>query len=145
MKDDLTYMKKQLKWAQVIMTINVNHCHKDIIYEVSQEVFFNRRNIKIKRLCLKLNDKNIALNKILQKIKIIYWLELSAFIKIHSVFYVMHLLAVIMNPLLIQINASPESVIVDNQNKWVIDKIIDSHHTEINHRLQYWVKSHNYS
>ena len=47
------------------MTINVNcHC-KDITYEVSQKVFFNYHNIKIKRLCLKLNDKNIGLYKIL--------------------------------------------------------------------------------
>ena len=72
MKDSLTYMKKQLKQAQVIMTININcHC-KDVIYEMSQKVFLNCRNIKIKRPCLKLNDKNISLYKILQKVKITY-------------------------------------------------------------------------
>ena len=84
-------MKKQLKWTQVIMTINVNcHC-KDVIYKMSQKVFFDCHNIKIKRLCLKLNDKNINLYRILQKVGTIYWLKLSAFIKIHLVFYVMHL------------------------------------------------------
>ena len=126
------------------MTNNANcHC-KDVTYKVSQKVFLDCYNIKIKRLCLKLNNKNISLYKILQKVETIYWLELSAFIKIHSVFHIMHLQAAVTDPLLRQINASSESVIINDQNEWVIDEIIDSCYTNINHRLQYWVKWHNY-
>ena len=126
------------------MTNNVNcHC-KDVIYEISQKVFLDCYNIKIKRLCLKLNDKNIDLYKILQKVKITYQLKLLTFIKIYSVFYVMYLQAAVINPLSKQINTSFRSVIVDDQKKWVIDEIIDSHRTKINHHLQYWVKWHNY-
>ena len=73
------------------MINNTNCDHKDVIYEVGQKIFFDCCNIKIKRLCLKLDDKNIDLYKILQKIEIIYWLELLVFIKIHLIFYVMHL------------------------------------------------------
>ena len=144
MKNDLTYIKKLLKQTQAIITNNVNYHRKDVTYKVSQKVFFNYHNIKIKRLCLKLNDKNIGLYKILQKVEITYWLKLLAFMKIHSVFHIMHLQTAVMNSLLRQINAPLRSVIVDNQNKWVIDEIIDFCHTEINYHLQYWVKWHNY-
>ena len=54
------------------MINNVNCYHKDIIYEVSQKVFLDYYNIKIKRLCLKLDDKNVDLYKILQKVEITY-------------------------------------------------------------------------
>ena len=117
------------------MTNNANHCCKDVFYEMSQKVFLNRRNIKIKRLCLKLNNKNIGSYKILQKVETAYWLELSAFIKIHSVFHVIHLWAAVTDPLSEQINALLELVIVDNQDEWVIDEIIDSHYININHCL----------
>ena len=65
-------MKKQLQQAQAIMTNNANYYYKDVIYKMSQKVFLNCHNIKIKRSCLKLNNKNIDLYKILQKMKIIY-------------------------------------------------------------------------
>ena len=134
-KDGLTYIKEQLQQAQAIMTHNANCYRKDVTYEVSQKVFLDRRNIKIKRLCLKLNDKNISSYKILQKVEIIYQLELSAFMKIHLVFHVMHLQAVITDPLSEQINASLRSVIIDDQDEWVIDEIIDSRYIRINHYL----------
>ena len=54
------------------MINNVNCCCKDVFYKISQKIFLNCCNIKIKRLYLKLNDKNISLYKILQKIEIIY-------------------------------------------------------------------------
>ena len=134
-KNSLTYMKKQLKRAQATMTNNANcHC-KDNSYKVSQKVFVDRRNIKIKRLCLKLNDKNIGLYKILQKVETAYRLKLLAFIKIHSVFHVMHLRAAVTDSLSEQINAPPGPMIVNDQDEWVVNKIIDSCCTNINRRL----------
>ena len=63
-------------------------------------VFFNSKNIKIKRPYKKLNNKKFNPFKIIAKIDYFYRLKLPIIIRIFNVFYFKLLILTITNPLL---------------------------------------------
>ena len=63
-------------------------------------VFFNSKNIKIKRPYKKLNNKKFNSFKIIAKIDYFYRLKLPIIIRIFNVFYFKLLILIITNPLL---------------------------------------------
>ena len=70
------------------MLISNSSCSK---YFVEDEVWLNVRNLSIARLAVKLDDRNVDLFKIkhvFENNSLIIELDLSAFMKIHSVFHV---------------------------------------------------------
>ena len=62
-------------------------------------VFFNSKNIKIKRPYKKLNNKKFSSFKVIAKIGYFYRLELSIIIRIFNVFHFKLLILIIINPL----------------------------------------------
>lgn len=65
-------------------------------------------------------------------------LQLSQSIKIHNVFYPNLLRKTLIDPLTNEINEPPLLVIINNEEEWEVEDILDvrSHQD----KLQYWVK-----
>ncbi len=78
--------------AQIIYEFNVNLFHRSCFrYFVEDEVWLNACNFSIARFAVKLNDHNVDFFKIKHVFKnnsLIIELNLSAFMKIHSIFHV---------------------------------------------------------
>ncbi len=78
--------------AQIIYEFNVNLFHRSCFkYFVENEVWLNACNLSITCLAVKLNDHNVDLFKIKRVFKnnsLIIKLNLSAFMKIHSIFHI---------------------------------------------------------
>ena len=69
-------------------------------YQVKNQVWLNSRNICIQRPSKKLDDKWISLLSILKLTgKRAYWLELSEFLQIHTIFQVFLLRPIAQDPI----------------------------------------------
>jgi len=92
MKKLTEHLHDEMLIAQIIYKFNVNlsrrFCSK---YFIKDEVWLNARNLSIARFTVKLDDHNVDLFKIKRVFKnnsLIIELNLSAFMKIHSIFHV---------------------------------------------------------
>ncbi len=92
MKKLTEHLCDEILIAQIIYKFNVNFFRRSCFkYFVEDEVWLNACNLSIARLTVKLNDHNIDLFKIKHVFKnnsLIIELNLSAFMKIHSIFHV---------------------------------------------------------
>ncbi len=119
--------------AQIIYKFNVNlsrcSCFK---YFVEDEVWLNACNLSIAYLVVKLNDHNINLFKIkhvFENNSLIIKLNLSAFMKIHSIFHVILLSHIASNSLLSQRQKSQELIIIKNNERfWYVNSILNFKH-----------------
>ncbi len=92
MKKLTEHLCDEMLIAQIIYKFNVNlfHCSCSK-YFVEDEVWLNARNLSIARLVVKLDDHNVDFFKIKRVFKnnsLIIELNLSTFMKIHSIFHV---------------------------------------------------------
>ncbi len=92
MKKLTEHLCDEMLIAQIIYEFNVNFFRRSCSkYFVEDEVWLNACNLSIAHLTVKLNDHNIDLFKIKHVFKnnsLIIELNLSAFMKIHSIFHV---------------------------------------------------------
>ncbi len=92
MKKLTEHLHDEMLIAQIIYKFNVNLFHHSCFkYFVEDEVWLNVCNLSIVHLAVKLNDRNIDFFKIKRVFKnnsLIIELNLSAFMKIHSIFHV---------------------------------------------------------
>ncbi len=92
MKKLFEHLHNEMLIAQIIYEFNVNLFHRSCSrYFVEDEVWLNACNLSIVHLAVKLDDHNIDLFKIKRIFKnnsLIIELNLSAFMKIHSIFHV---------------------------------------------------------
>jgi len=92
MKKLTEHLNDEMLIAQIIYKFNVNlSCHSCFKYFVENEVWLNARNFSIIRFIVKLNDHNVDFFKIKHIFKnnsLFIKLDFSAFMKIHSIFYV---------------------------------------------------------
>ncbi len=92
MKKLFEHLHNEMLIAQIIYEFNVNLFHRSCSrYFVEDEVWLNACNLSIVHLVVKLDDHNIDLFKIKRIFKnnsLIIELNLSAFMKIHSIFHV---------------------------------------------------------
>jgi hypothetical protein len=114
-------------------------------YQVKNQVWLFIRNIQIDRSFRKLDHKMLESFKILNKRNNSYKLELSIEMNIHSVFHISLLRKDFENSLSRQIISSSSLVLIDDEEEFDVENIIDSRLTErsINKRLQYkirWVR-----
>ncbi len=92
MKKLTEHLRDEMLIAQIIYEFNVNLFHRSCSkYFVEDEVWLNVCNLNIARLAVKLNDHNVDFFKIKHVFKnnfLIIELNLSTFMKIHSIFHV---------------------------------------------------------
>lgn len=99
----------------------------ELRFEVGNQVWLLRIHIHITQPSTKLDHKKLGKFKILEQIgSQVYHLRLPASMKLHPIFHVFHLEPVQMNPLSDHIQPPAPPVIVDGNEEWNVDEILDS-------------------
>jgi len=88
-------------------------------------MFLFSRNIIIDRFIKKLEDKILDSFLIIKKIKVLYKLKLSTFIKVHNVFHSNLLRANLDDFLLNQIQESLKFIVILESEKYELDNILN--------------------
>ncbi len=92
MKKLTEHLRDEMLIVQIIYEFNVNLFHRSCSkYSVEDEVWLNARNLSITHFIVKLDDHNVDFFKIKHVFKnnsLIIELNLSTFMKIHSIFHV---------------------------------------------------------
>ena len=138
------FAKKHISKAQEVMSKQANKHQKDIDYEIGDMVFLNSRNIKTQRPSKKLDDKMLGPFEIIAKVRRAFWLELSRTMLIHNVFHPNLLQKAATDPLPGQKQTPSPPIIVNDQEEWEVDEILNSRHFGRGRQLQYQVKWHNW-
>ena len=113
-------------------------------YESKNKMWLLIKKIKTKKSSKKLNDKQLSFFKMLKLKKNNVKLDLSNFMKIHNNF---HIFLFRKNPddfLFDQQKKSSFLIVVNNEDKWKIDDILNFRKFEQNKKLQYKAKWMNY-
>ncbi len=124
------------------MMNQANKHRKKINYEIKSKMFLNEWNIITARSFKKLNDKMLNSFQITESIDSFYKLKLSETMHINNVFHSKLLHSVINNSLFDQKNESSKSIVINDEDEWKIDDILNF---QCYRRwLQYRVKWKNY-
>ena len=122
MKKLTEHLCDEMLIAQIIYEFNVNLSrHSCFKYFVEDEVWLNVCNLSIAHLIIKLNDHNVDFFKIkhvFENNSLIIELDLSAFMKIHSIFHVILLSHIASDFLLNQHQKSWELIVVENDERF---------------------------
>ena len=130
MKKLTEHLRDEMFIAQIIYEFNVNFFRRSCFkYFVEDEVWLNVCNFSIIRLAIKLNDHNVDFFKIKHVFKnnfLIIELNLSAFMKIHSIFHDILLNHIASDLLSNQRQKSQELVIIENDKRfWYVNSILN--------------------
>ncbi len=131
-----------IKTRKQIMN-QANKHRKKINYEIESRVFLNDWNIVTARLFKKLNDKMLDSFQIIDFVNSFYKLKLLETMHIHDVFHSELLRLVFNDSLSDQKNESSRSIVINNEDEWKIDDILNSRRYQ--RRLQYQVKWKSYN
>ena len=140
METALQVAKRALQDTRETMAKTVNKRRKEVQYHPGDMVFLSSRNIKTTRPSKKLDDKMLGPFKVLAAVGTSYRLQLPVTMRIHDVFHPSLLRKAAEDPLPGQKNEPPEPVIVDDEEEWEVDDILDSRRYGRGKRLQYRVK-----
>ncbi len=131
-EDILNHMNKTLIFAREAliktreqMMKQVNKHRKEINYKIESKMFLNERNIVTTRLFKKLDDKMLNSFKITDSVDFFYKLKLSDTMRIHDVFHSELLRSAVNNSLSDQKNESLKSIVMNDENEWKIDDILN--------------------
>ncbi len=127
-------------WKQMMNQVNKHR--KKINYEIKSKMFLNEWNIITARSFKKLNDKMLNSFQITESVDSFYKLKLSEIMRIHDVFHSELLRSAVNDSLSDQKNESSKSIMINDEDKWEIDDILNSRRYK--RRLQYRVKWKNY-
>jgi hypothetical protein len=135
-------LKAEIAYAQAAHMEQANKAHDpDPVLEVGDRVWLRRKNVKTTQPSGKLDYKWIGPYTILGKVgSRAYKLDLPPSIQLHPVFHISLLEPAEPNsePIPGYIQAPPPPVIIDNEEEWELEEIVDSHHYR--NQLQYRVK-----
>ncbi len=126
MNKTLTFARKTFVKTQEQMMKQVNKYRKKINYEIDSKIFLNERNIVTARSFKKLNDKMLNSFNMLDSVDFSYRLKLSETMHIHNVFHSKLLHLIIDDFLSDQKNESSELIVINDENEWKIDDILNS-------------------
>ena len=140
MGDILEFIKEQSTLSRRRMTEQANRQRSEVAYEVRDLVFLSSKNITTARPSKKLDDKMLGLFKITAKIGSSYRLELPASMRIHNVFHPSLLRKAATDPLPGQRVVPPGPVVVNEEEEWELDDILDARQIGRNRRLQFRVR-----
>ncbi len=126
------YMNKMLIFAREAliktrkwMMKQANKHRKKINYKIESKMFLNERNIVTARLFKKLDDKMLDSFKITDSVDFFYKLKLSDTMCIHDVFHSELLRSAVDDSLSDQKNESSKSIVINDENEWEIDDILN--------------------
>ena len=138
MQSALEFGRQNLQLSQARMIKHANRHRKEVSYEVGDRVFLSTKNIKTSRPCKKLDFKMIGPFEVVGKKGYAYELKLPVGSRIKNVFHSSLLRRAARDPLPGQELVPAESVIIDDEEEWEVDDILDSRRSH--GRLQYKVK-----
>ncbi len=151
MKKLTEHLRDKMLIAQIIYKFNVNLSHHSCFkYFVEDEVWLNAYNLSIIHLVVKLNDHNVDLFKIKRVFKnnfLIIELNLSTFMKIHSIFHVILLNHIASDFLSSQHQKSQELIIIKNDKRfWYVNSILNFKRDKCYNSslLKYYINWENY-
>ncbi len=151
MKKLIEHLCDEMFIAQIIYEFNVNlSYHSCFKYFIEDEIWLNACNLSIVHLVVKLNDYNINFFKIkcvFVNNSLIIKLNLSAFMKIHSIFHVILLSHIASDSLLNQHQKSQELIIIKNDERfWYVNSILNFKHDKCYNSslLKYYVDWENH-
>ncbi len=142
MNKTLTFARESLAKTREQMVQQANKHRKEVDYEAGSKMFLNERNIVTARPFKKLDDKMLDLFTNLDLVDSSYKLELPETMRVHDVFHPGLLRPAVDDPLPGQKNEPPGSIVVNDEDEWEIDDILNSR--RYRRRLQYRVKWNGY-
>ncbi len=142
MNKTLIFAREALIKTREQMMNQANKHRKKVNYEIESKMFLNRWNIITARLFKKLNDKMLDSFQITDSVDSFYKLKLSETMRIHDVFHSELLRSVVNDSLSDQKNESLKSIVINDEDEWKIDDILNSRRYQ--RRLQYQVKWKSY-
>ncbi len=142
MNKTLIFAREALIKTQERMMKQANKHRKKINYKIESKMFLNERNIVTAKLFKKLNDKMLDSFKVTDSVDFFYKLKLSDTMRIHDVFHSELLRSVVDDSLSDQKNEPSRSIVINDENEWKIDDILNFQWYR--RRLQYRVKWKSY-
>jgi len=142
MNKTLIFAREALIKTRDQMMNQANKHRKKINYKIELRVFLNERNIVTARFFKKLNDKMLDSFQIIDFVDSFYKLKLFETMHIHDVFHSELLCFVVNDSLFNQKNEFSKSIVINDENEWKIDDILNSRWYR--KRLQYQVKWKSY-
>ncbi len=142
MNKTLIFAREALIKTRKQMMNQANKHRKKINYKIESRMFLNERNIITARLFKKLNDKMLDSFQIIDLIDSFYKLKLLKTMRIHNVFHSELLRLVVNDSLFDQKNEFSRSIVMNDENEWKINNILNSRWYQ--RWLQYRVKWKSY-
>ncbi len=138
----LMFARESLVKTRKQMIQQANKHRKEVDYEIKSKMFLNEWNIVTAKSFKKLDDKMLNLFINLNLIDSSYKLKLSETMHVHDVFHSDLLRLVIDDLLSDQKNESFESIMINDEDEWKINNILNFHWYR--RWLQYKVKWNDY-
>jgi hypothetical protein len=138
MKKISEYIKKKLVRIQEIQKHQTNKTRKNSSnYKIKNLVWLYFKNIKTNKSFKKLNHKMIDSYKVTKILKNAYQLNLSTSMKIHNSFHTSLLRSASTDSLINQIQSSSFLIIVDKEQKYEMNDILNSryHYNKLQYRV----------
>ena len=127
MEEVWEFIQEEMIKSQAKQAVAANHHQKELlIYKIGDMVWLSTRNIKIERLSKKLDHKMIGPYKVKELVGSSYQLELLYTMKIYDVFHLNLLWKAADNPLPSQQNSLPPPTVVNNEEEWEVDDILNA-------------------
>ncbi len=142
MNKTLIFAREALIKTREQMMNQANKHRKKINYEIESKMFLNEWNIITAKLFKKLNDKMLDSFQITNFVDFFYKLKLSDTMHIHDVFHSKLLHLIINDFLSDQKNESSRSIVINDEDKWKINDILNFWWYQ--RQLQYWIKWKSY-
>jgi predicted metal-dependent hydrolase len=138
MKNIWDFIKKKLANAQNMQKRYANQKRTSSSeYKFENMIWLFIKNIKIERSFRKLDHKWIESYKIKKVLRDACRLELSSSMKIHDTFHIFLLQKTTIDSLIEQIQSSSSSIVIDEEEKYEINDILDSryHYDKLQYRV----------